>query len=461
MTQRSFPLAWSGFVLFMMASLAAQTESLLGPRSFTDVNGRSVDAEIVSLSPEIIGLKRTPEGTEFQLPLTRLSDADRSFLADNQKEILKRITPLPETEFTTELRRDFRILKKNLLAMEAIPPRQWAQSRYFMVVYGLKLTAEGGAERTRSIGKDITSQVSGVPISVLWLGPSDNSGPNPPPIPESDFKVAQLLPPSFAVVDVAAVRRDRTRIDAELALIATEESAGNPQLFHDLIAKPNRPPEPVLAIWRKRLLAQVPAYWPGCVYHFILDPCVPAESLDGPTLQVRVEACVFDRTGHVVNVNNRPLVGYLPDVIARASLLPADDVGPQPQTEKTPPRAIVENNPFNSPHTGEPTLLGPHEFTNTTGRKLMAKVKTINLTTVTLERESDQREFQMARSDLSVADQVFLAENRREFARVMAAEPGALPKRVVMRSEVFKAKRFATDVLYHFAFKNIITMPSG
>ena len=53
----------------------------------------------------------------------------------------------------------------------------------------------------------------------------------------------------------------------------------------------------------------------------------------------------------------------------------------------------------------------------------------------------------MARSDLSVADQVFLAENRREFTQVMAAEPGALPKRVVTRPEVIKAKRFATDVL--------------
>ena len=147
------------------------------------------------------------------------------------------------------------------------------------------------------------------------------------------------------MVDVAAVRRNRLRIDAELAAIATEASARNPHHFRDLIGQPQPPARARFTVWRKRFMTQPLCYWPGGGYHFIFAPCVPVETLDSPPSLVRVEACFFDRNGDVAKMNNRPLAGFLPDLITLARLLPADVVGPQQKSAQTPPPAFLTAKP--------------------------------------------------------------------------------------------------------------------
>ena len=285
---------------------------LLGPRTFTDVFGRSMVSEIVALSDEAVVMKRHPEGTEFSLPLDRLSDADRAFLANNHEKIVALIMPLPETEYTGLLRRDFRVLKKSGLALETVPARMWMRTRYFLIVYGLQDSPESTVGLIKPLGEQITHRFEGRPVSVLWLGPANRNGTNPPPVPEGDLKLAKVLPAGVAIVSVDAVRRDGALVDAEIDAISNEESPGNPRLFFQNY---QQRPEAVRAVWRKRILARIPAYWPGCVYRSAFDK----RTTNGVT-----QAFLIDREGRPVTINGLPLEGYFNDVAGYVDKLLAD-----------------------------------------------------------------------------------------------------------------------------------------
>jgi len=295
-----------------LATIAAAADELLGPRTFTDVFGRSIESEIVSLTDETVGLKRYPEGTEFTLPLDRLSDVDRAFLAANRQKIIDRVMPLPETDFTTLLRRDFRVLKRSGLALESVPARQWMRTRYFLIVYGVQDSPEGNATFVKSAGEQITRRFMDKPVSVLWLGPANPNGASPPPIPDGDLRAAKILPAGVAVVGVEAVKRDGGLVDAEIAAIANEESPGEPRLFFQGYQQRS---EAVRAVWRKRILARIPAYWPGCVYRFAFDK----RTTNGIT-----QAFLVDREGRLVTVNGLPLEGFFNDVAGYADKLLAE-----------------------------------------------------------------------------------------------------------------------------------------
>ena len=291
-----------------VTGLAAEGD-LLGPRVFTDVFGRAVVAEIVSLTGGEVGLKRSSDGSEFMLSLDRLSDADQAFLADNREQIAARVTPRPETAFTEAARRDFRVLKKNGLALEPVPLRMWTTTRYFLIVYGIPDSAETTMGIIKVTGEQITRRLAGNPVSVLWLGPSNRNSEGPPPVPGSDLKTAKVLPSGVAVIGVDAVARDGARVDAEIEAIARDESPGDPRLFFESYVQR---PEAVRAGWRRRIMARVAPYWPGCVYRTNFD----RRKADGAT-----QAFLVDREGRPVIVNGQPLEGFVGDVIGYAEKL--------------------------------------------------------------------------------------------------------------------------------------------
>ncbi len=283
-------------------------------RVFTDIFGRSVSAEIISLGEEEIVLRRQADGVAFTVPLDRLSDDDRAFVEVHRTAIVKALTPLPETAFTRALREDFRVLKQSGLALEPVPVEMWRKTRYFVVVYGMADSPEATTGALKHMGEDIVRTLTGRPVAVLWLGPSNSNGVKPPPIPEGDLKVAKVLPAGVAIVGVEAVARDGARVDAEIAAIAREESPADPRLF---LASHRGRHEAVRAVWRKRILSRIAVYWPGCVYRWSFDP--------GSGLAT-TRSVIVDRNGKpVAGPDGAPLEGRPAAMIAAAATLTAED----------------------------------------------------------------------------------------------------------------------------------------
>lgn len=53
-------------------------------RTWTDVEGRTVDAELLEITDDGVLVKRDTDGQEFTIPFARLSAADRTYLADRK-----------------------------------------------------------------------------------------------------------------------------------------------------------------------------------------------------------------------------------------------------------------------------------------------------------------------------------------------------------------------------------------
>lgn len=103
---------------------------------------------------------------------------------------------------------------------------------------------------------------------------------------------------------------------------------------------------------------------------------------------------------------------------------------------------------FSQAKADEPAALAVREFSDESGRKITATLVAIDLTTVTLRREPDGKEFKIPIARLSSADQVFLAANRAALGKASAGGgPTPLAPRAVTGTEVAKAKRFAKEVL--------------
>lgn len=308
-------LAWAA------AFVETTAEPLAGPRTFTDVFGRSLRAEIVELRPAEVVMRRLPDGSTFTLALDRLSDTDQEFLEKNRAAIVEALTPLPETAFTAELRRDFRVLKRSGLAVEPAPATRWTKTRYFVVVYGMSHTPEASALFAKILGDLITQKIADRPVAILWLGPSNPNGEKPPPLSEGDLKLAQILPREVAVVGVDAVARDGALVDAEIQAIANEESPGNPGLFFQSYPRRHRS---VIDLWHARVKTKIASYWPDLVYR--------------PTFQHTQgrHARVVDREGKpVLDADGRPLEGRLDAMVAAAAALTEN---PQSNVIASPPQ---------------------------------------------------------------------------------------------------------------------------
>jgi len=82
------------FVAFLLAAVALGAE----PRTWTDVDGRTVEAAFVKIDHDHVKIKRTTDGRIFSLPIARLSPADHAFL----KEQLVKVETAAPVESTKE-----------------------------------------------------------------------------------------------------------------------------------------------------------------------------------------------------------------------------------------------------------------------------------------------------------------------------------------------------------------------
>lgn len=395
-----------------------------GPREFTDVFGRKLRAEIVGLNDTAVMLKRVVDGAEFTLPLDKLSDRDREWIASNLEAIHERVTPLPETAFTRALRGDFRVLKQNALGLEAVTERMWMRTRYFLIVYGVPAQADV----VRSLGVELERGVAGMPVAVLWLGPSDRNGAGPPPVSGSDLKVASWLPPGFAVVSAEAVGRDGAIVDAAIEAIGMEVARDDDK---SVAWSADRPPPqdklhdfwmrralPVREYWNARLAAKLPAYWPDVVFRT-------------PYSQ-GVRGFLVDREGRQVVLGKRTVAGEVREVVQLTEKV----LSANPETLVAVERA--------KPVQPVAAATAPRVFRYGTNQTVTATVVSITTHAVVLKNVADGNEMKLPFGRLHADDQLFLTVNR---AAWRGAERSRLPMRVVSGAEVAKMKRFAADVL--------------
>ena len=82
-------------LLFIISTMASFVEA----RTFTSADGRTMEAEVISVTNTSTILKR---GTrQYTIPLTSLSEADQKFLADWRAEKLKTIIPKLEVDINS------------------------------------------------------------------------------------------------------------------------------------------------------------------------------------------------------------------------------------------------------------------------------------------------------------------------------------------------------------------------
>lgn len=74
-------MTWS-----LLIVLLAPSANVCG-RTFTDVKGREIEAEIVSVIGSTVELKLDKDGKNYQVPLKKLSEADRAFISEWQDQI--------------------------------------------------------------------------------------------------------------------------------------------------------------------------------------------------------------------------------------------------------------------------------------------------------------------------------------------------------------------------------------
>lgn len=72
-----------------LAALALMPVNLLPARTFTSVDGKKIEAEYVKASAEKVTLKLKHNGKEYSLDLSRLSEADRSYVEVKRDSDLK------------------------------------------------------------------------------------------------------------------------------------------------------------------------------------------------------------------------------------------------------------------------------------------------------------------------------------------------------------------------------------
>ncbi|MDF3058800.1 MAG: hypothetical protein K0R17_3015 [Rariglobus sp.] len=98
----------AGFCLLlaaMIARLPAEVPDLTAPRAFTDSQGRSIVASVVSIDVKNVVLRRESDKKEFTFPIISLSPGDQVFLAENRAALGKATsapgpTPLPSRKVT-------------------------------------------------------------------------------------------------------------------------------------------------------------------------------------------------------------------------------------------------------------------------------------------------------------------------------------------------------------------------
>lgn len=72
-----------------LAALAIVSADLLPARTFTSVDGKKIEAEYVSATAKQVTLKLKSNGRNYTLDLSRLSEADRTFVEEKRDSDLK------------------------------------------------------------------------------------------------------------------------------------------------------------------------------------------------------------------------------------------------------------------------------------------------------------------------------------------------------------------------------------
>lgn len=125
MNSRVLRLILCGLLWWLVASgrLAGEEvgSGLTAPRTFTDLQGRSLIASVVSIDVKSVVLRRESDKREFTFPITSLSAADQVYLAENRAALGKAtagvaVSPLvPRTVTGTEVAKAKRFAKEVLM----------------------------------------------------------------------------------------------------------------------------------------------------------------------------------------------------------------------------------------------------------------------------------------------------------------------------------------------------------
>lgn len=401
-------LCFLAVIVWAVAMRAQGSDEVLGPRFFTDVDGRTMSAVILGIGERDVRVRRTDGGMEFSVPLERLSVLDRRYLEENRERILARLATEPETDFTRALRKDFVIADPRTGAAGPVPAQAWAKAKWFVAVTGVPedLTV------SRLIAKTWADwAATDETVALLWVGPAVHGAD---PTPEFERRLVRELPPTVALLGGAARRDALAKERDELRKLAEAQAPRRTDLF--FAAWRERTPAE-RELWLRRTLALQPAYWPTWV-----DASRVVSTEGGPRV------FVADREG-------KPAPA---EVLARfrapARLSPFPD-----RTAVSAPAVGGAASWAEFP--GKPT----HVFRMPSGA-WPAQVLGMGPETVVVRAQGVNSDRLLGLASLSAEDRAALEKLRGEAGQVVVAAD-AMPAREATGAEIAKAGRFATNVL--------------
>jgi hypothetical protein len=146
---------------------------LKAPRTFTDVQGRSLIASVVSIDVKSVMLRRESDKKEFTFPITSLSAADQVYLAENRAALGKVTQPMSTTKpLVPRVVSATEVAKAKRFAIDVFMRDRTGNQQVFRWEKRPKLTVMGDNQEMTGFGKTTYEELCD---TAGFLGPATDA----------------------------------------------------------------------------------------------------------------------------------------------------------------------------------------------------------------------------------------------------------------------------------------------
>lgn len=276
-------------------------------REITDIQGRTLSASIIAVTPETITVLRKSDQLSFDLPLSTLSEADRNLAAKLLAETLA--NPIfPDNPWLQTIRQDLRIFDPGTRRLIPLPPSFTRTQSWVIIAVDAFISNAPSRQRFARLKHSPKPR----DVLFLWLGTRGSA--------LGIELEGETLPPHAAIISYDALRQAK-KITDMVAQEASDQRSARAQSSSRRSPEENPNPFYITPDERASLTAMIlrrlPSYWPRPPYHTDIDP---NSSADSTSLYPYVY--LYRRNGTPAKHQGSPVLGKLEDVLRLLSEKP-------------------------------------------------------------------------------------------------------------------------------------------